>query len=95
MISTTIARYLFYPSSMISKILEKHVASSLPKFLCNNLLYKLISVFRSGHSTETALIRLTDQILMNMDNDNVTDCTHLYRKDGKRLEQFASITKTK
>ena len=28
--------------------------------------------FRSGHSTETALIRLTDQILKNMDNDEVT-----------------------
>ena len=58
---------------VLSKILEKHVASSLSKFLRdNNLLYELKSAFRPGHSTETALIRLTDQILMNMDNDNVT-----------------------
>ena len=55
-----------------SKILEKHVASSLSVFLRdNNLFYELQSAFRSGHSTETALIRLTDQILKNMDNDEV------------------------
>ena len=58
---------------ILSKILEKHVASSLPVFLRhNNLLYDQQSAFRTGHSTETALIRLTDQILKNMDNDEVT-----------------------
>ena len=66
----------FRPISLLpilSKILERHVASSLPVFLSkNNLLYELQSAFRSGHSTETALIRLTDQILRNMDNDEVT-----------------------
>ena len=52
---------------ILSKILEKHV------FLRdNNLLYELQSAFRSGQSTETAFIRLTDQILKNMDNDEVT-----------------------
>ena len=49
------------------------MASSLPVFLRhNNLLYELQSGFRSGDSTETALIRLMDQILKNMDNDEVT-----------------------
>ena len=58
---------------ILSKILEKHVASSLSVFVRhNNLLYELQSAFRSGHSTETALIRLKDQILENMDNDEVT-----------------------
>ena len=58
---------------ILSKILEKHVASSLPVFLSkNNLLYELQSAFRSGHSTETVLIRLTDQILKNMDDDEVS-----------------------
>ena len=58
---------------ILSKILEKNVASSLSFFLRDNKsLYELQSAFRSGHSTETALIRLTDQILKNMDNDEVT-----------------------
>ena len=58
----------------LSKILEKkHVANSLHKFLRdNNLIYNLQSAFRTGHSTETALIRLTDEILLNMDKDEVT-----------------------
>ena len=57
----------------LSKILEKHVANSLLKFLRdNNLIYNLQSAFRTSHSTETALIRLTDEILLNMDKDEVT-----------------------
>ena len=57
----------------LSKILEKHVANSLLKFLRDNILiYNLQSAFRTGHSTETALIRLTDEILLNMDKDEVT-----------------------
>ena len=36
------------------------------------LIYNLQSAFRTGHSTETALIRLTDEILLNMDMDEVT-----------------------
>ena len=35
----------------------------------NQLLYKLQSVFRAGHSNESPLIKLTDQILFNMDQD--------------------------
>ena len=55
-----------------SKIIEKHVAHSLLKYLQeNNLLYELKSAFRPGHSTETALIRITDEILFKMDNDEV------------------------
>ena len=58
---------------VFSKIFEKLVVSSLFKFVQdNNLLYELQSAFRSGHSTEAALIRLTNQILTNMDNDELT-----------------------
>ena len=58
---------------VFSKIIEKHVASCLLNFLHdNNMLYEYQSAFRSCHSTETALIRLTDHILKNMDNDEVT-----------------------
>ena len=36
----------------------------------NQLLYELQSAFRAGH--EISLIKLTDQILFNMDQDKVT-----------------------
>ena len=50
-----------------------HVAKSLMGHLVNNqLLYKLQSVFRAGHSNESPLIKLTDQILFKMDQDKVT-----------------------
>ena len=57
---------------VLYKIIEKHVANSLKYLQENNLLYKLQSAFRSGHYTETALIRITDEILFKMDNDEVT-----------------------
>ena len=36
------------------------------------MLYELQSAFRSGHSTERALITTTDEILFKMDIDEVT-----------------------
>ena len=57
---------------VVSKIFEKHVAKSLMRLMTyleqNKLLYKCQSAFRDG----TALIKLTDEILSNMDKDNVT-----------------------
>ena len=59
--------------SVLSKLLEKHVAGSFMNYLVKNgLLYDLQSAFRECHSTESALIKLTDQILFNLDQDKVT-----------------------
>ena len=58
---------------VFSKLLEKHVARSFMDYLVKNgLLYDLQSAFREGHSTESALIKLTDQILFDLDQDKVT-----------------------
>ena len=58
---------------ILSKILEKHIREYLCNVLKeNNLFHHLQSAFRKSHSTETALIRLVDQLLFNLDNDKVT-----------------------
>ena len=49
--------------SILSKLLEKHVAISFISYLVNNsLLYKFQSAFRKGYSTEFASIKLTDEV---------------------------------
>ncbi len=49
------------------------MAGSLMDYLSKNgLLYDLQSAFREGHSTESALIKLTDQILFDLDQDKIT-----------------------
>ncbi|KXJ26086.1 putative RNA-directed DNA polymerase from transposon BS [Exaiptasia diaphana] len=59
--------------SILSKIIEKHVASTFQEYLDqNNLIYTAQSAFRKGHSTTTALIKLTDQLFMNMDSDKLS-----------------------
>ena len=58
---------------VLSKILERHVTKSLTNYLNeNNLIFTYQSAFRENHSTETALIQLTDNLLFNMDNEKVT-----------------------
>ena len=58
---------------VLSKILERHLATSLCKYLQSyDLLYNLRSAFRPNHSMETALMKLTDELLFNMDNNMIT-----------------------
>ena len=50
---------------VLSKILEKHVYDQLYEFLSG--LFRNQSGFRKGHSCETALLKISDDILSNMD----------------------------
>ena len=54
--------------SILSKVCEKHVAASFMDYLVKTgLLYEILqSAFRTGYSTESALISLTDQILFSL-----------------------------
>lgn len=63
---------------VLSKIIERHAAMSLLTFLQeNNLIYRAQSGFRPNHSTETALIKTTDNLPFNMDKDNVSSLVFL------------------
>ena len=63
-----------YILHVFSKLLEMHVAGSFMDYLViNGLLYDLQSAFRVEHSTELALIKLTDQILFDLDQDKLLE----------------------
>ena len=52
----------------IAKILEKLISDKLIEYLNNNnIISNQQSGFRKSHSTETALMQITDQYLLNMD----------------------------
>ena len=59
--------------SFVSKITERAVFSQVHDHLTVQRLYpKAQSSYREFHSTETALLRIKNGILMNMDQQNVT-----------------------
>ena len=58
---------------ILSKIAERYVHNALYTFLCeNDLIYFRQSGFRSKHSTETALIKIIDDLLFSLDKDRVS-----------------------
>lgn len=62
----------------LSKVLERILYHQLERFLCsNNLLNPFQSGFRAGHSTTTALVKITDDIRQAMDDRKVTVLTLL------------------
>ncbi|KAG7300576.1 hypothetical protein JYU34_014871 [Plutella xylostella] len=57
----------------LSKVLEKLVHRQLSGFLIrNNLMNPFQSGFRPGHSTVTALVKITDDIRQGMENGKLT-----------------------
>ncbi len=58
--------------TFLSKLIERVVALQLVDHLLNNgLMDKLQSAYRKGHSTETALLRVQNDILMKLDKGKV------------------------
>lgn len=54
--------------SFLSKILEKIVAKRLSDYMTKNCLHeKMQSAYKTAHSTESALIRIQNDILLNLD----------------------------
>ena len=64
--------------SFISKVLERIVFKQIVNHLQENALFdKLQSAYRSGHSTETALLKVVNDIVCDIDNGNVSFLTML------------------
>ena len=64
--------------SVISKILEKVVANRLPAHIKNSHLSNpLQSAYRKHHSTESALLKVHNDIIISMDQSEVTALTLL------------------
>ena len=58
---------------LLSKILEKVFLHKLLSHLqANNLCNPFQSAYRAGHSTETILLRVVNDILSALDNDNIS-----------------------
>ena len=81
--------------SILSKVCEKHVAISLMDYLVKTgLLYELQSAFRTGHSTESTLISLTDKIIFNLDEDKLSGMVFVdFRKAFDVVDHKLLLTK--
>lgn len=66
----------FRPISILpflSKVLERFIHNQLSAFLCKNRLLNFFqSGFRPGHGTTTALVNITDDDRLGMENGNLT-----------------------
>ena len=80
---------------LISKLMEEHVHHVVYNYLTeNNFLYHLQSGFRKWHSTETALIRVIDQLLMDLDRNNISGLIFtVYKKTFDLIDHNILISK--
>ena len=80
---------------LLSKIFEIHVQQALHSYMRNNiLLYTLLPGFRRSYSTETALIRLTDKLLSDMDKDQVSGLVFVdYKKAFDLIDHDILLSK--
>ena len=64
--------------SFLSKIMGKIVLFQMSNHLCSNsLVNPFRSAYKPGHSTETALLEIANDLLLSFDNGNVSIVTYL------------------
>ena len=82
---------------ILSKLLEKHNCDHLCAFFEENvLLHRFQSGFRKFHSTETALIRLVDQLLLDLDRNRASGLVFIdYKKAFDLIDHGLLLEKLK
>ena len=64
--------------SFVSKIIEKVILSQLSSHLSTNQLFNPFqSAYRPGHSTETAVLKVMNDLLCSLDHGNISVLTLL------------------
>lgn len=54
----------------LSKLIEKSVSGQLNNYLSDNDLHEIYqSAYKAFHSTETALLKITNDVLLSLDRD--------------------------
>ena len=82
---------------ILSKLLEKHICDHLCDCLEENaLLHRFQSGFRKFYSTETALIRLVDQLLFDLDRNRASGLVFIdYKKAFDFIDHGLLLEKLK
>ena len=82
---------------ILSKLLEKHICDHLCDFLEENVrLHRFQSGFRKFPSTETALIRLDDQLLFDLDRNRASGLVFIdYKKAFDLVDHGLLLEKLK
>ena len=82
---------------ILSKLLKKHICDHLCDFLEENgLLHRFQSGFRKFHSTESALIRLVDQLLFDLDRNRTSGLVFIeYKKAFDLIDHGLLLEKLK
>ena len=82
---------------ILSKLLKKHICDHLCDFLEKNApLHRFQSGFRKFHSTETALIRLVDQLLFDLDKNRASGLVFIdYKKAFDLIDHGLLLEKLK
>ena len=82
---------------VLSKIIERHVYDSLFHYLrLHKLIYESQSGFRANYSTETALIKITDMLLKNIDMNQMNGLLLVdFRKAFELVDHSILLVKMK